>query len=288
MGTSVLNQLLKKEHDIWVLIKDTHNLEEYQHKSMHAMSGDASENGSWLGQLPQQLDIVINLIPPQVPARLSLNQAENEIATNMFNIGKNLLYAATRCQAKRFYQISDVHCYNNTGTVISEKSPLDRDSQNWGRLYMELIPYLQSQHNLKVTLFMHGLLYNSSGSTTPKIPLLAGKLPVVGNGSNLISLTHEEDLSSALVFALEKEFDQPVLNIVDDKPILQKEFIDLLSLRRNCSSFTVPAFLARPLIGEVLANTLCESIQVNNSELKSLGYWLKFPDIKAGLAAGAI
>ncbi|MDQ3098963.1 MAG: NAD(P)-dependent oxidoreductase [bacterium] len=288
LGSRVLELLLKKNHDIWVLIHDQSRLEEFQHKGVHAMVGNAEENGSWLGQLPEEIDITLNLIIPTIPARLSLKQVENEIAPLVFNIGKNVLYASQKTNAKRFYQIADVHCYQNSGIEITEKSLLNRDATDWGRIYMDMFPYLQNQKNMPVTFLMHGLLYDSAGNTRPELPRIAGRFPIVGNGANVLSLTHIEDLAAAISFVIDTNFSQQFLNIVDDKPIPQKDFLKLLALKNQIATVPLPTFLATPALGDILTNTLTTSIHVSNHELKSLGYWLKFPDISSGFAPGTI
>ncbi len=286
VGSRVLDILLKKNHDVYVLVHNPARLEEFQHKGVHALSGNAEENGSWLGQLPEELDYVINSIVPQLPARVSLKQIEETYAPLMFNITKNLLYAATKTKAKHFYQTADAHIYLNTGNVVNERTGFNRDAGNYGRLFMEMIPYVQSQKGIPVTVCVHGLIYDSTGNTIPEIPATAGRLPIVGGGENFMQLTHADDLAAGIVFAIEKNCEAPVLNIVDDKPVTQKEFIQILAMKRQQSTAPVPKFLATPLFGEVLTNTLSESLQVNNDDLKAMGYWLKFPDIRAGFALG--
>jgi NAD dependent epimerase/dehydratase family enzyme len=287
VGSRVLDILLKKNHDVWVLIHDPNRLEEFQHKSVHAMTGNAEENGSWLAQLPDKIDVTIDTITPQLLPRLSLKQVESTIAPLLFNIGKNISYAAGKTNCQRLYTLADVHCYINSGIEITEKSALNRDANDIGRLYMDILPYLQSQKNIAVTTLMHGIIYDSQGHTRPEIPKIAGKIPLIA-GNTLVALTHAEDLANAIVFAVESNFDQSFLNVVDDKPISQKEFLSYLALRNQTTTIPLPAFLASPMIGDIMTKTLSTSIQVKNQQLKSLGYWLKFPDIQAGFAPGTI
>lgn len=284
IGTKVVEILLQKKHEIWALVHNPEQIDYFQSKGVHTIVGNAEENGSWLGQLPEEIDYTLNLIIPSLPTRLSLKQIENQYAQYIFNIGKNVLYAATKTKSKRMFQLADVHSYVNSGIEITERSPFNRDSADIGKIYTDMIPYLQNSKDTLVTLVMHGLIYNSEGQTKPEIPVLAGRLPIVGHGENFLSLIHAEDLATAIVFLLESDYQKPVINIVDDLPISQKEFIHLLAAKRQLGSAIVPAFLAPTVVGEVLSNTLSTSIQVKNQELKSLGYWLKYPTIKAGIS----
>ncbi len=287
IGSLIVEQLLKKAHDVWVLLPDQSQLEEYQHMSVHAMVGNAAENGTWLSQLPDNLDFIVNAIFPNISVRLSLKQIENEGASHYFNVGKNLLYAAEKTGVKRMYQFAPLYCYTNTGVEITEKSILNRDTNTIGKLYMDLLPYLTNQ-KVQSTVLMHGLLYNFTGFTFPEIPRVAGRIPIIGGGENLLVLTHIVDLASACVFLLEKEIAEHFINVVDDKPLRQKEIMQRLGLKTQSGTVPLPKFAATPLLGDVLTSTLTESIQAKNNLLKSFGYWLKYPDMNAGFAASTI
>jgi len=96
-------------------------------------------------------------------------------------------------------------------------------------------------------LYGPGSVYAADGGFTEMIK--ARKLPIVGAGSSMFSLTHTRDAAMAILAALDKNV-SGALNIVDDEPVPGNVFLpayaEMVGAKRPQR---VPRWLARPLIG---------------------------------------
>ncbi|MDQ3238919.1 MAG: NAD-dependent epimerase/dehydratase family protein [bacterium] len=288
LGSYVRKLLLKNNHDTWLLLKDGQRLEEFQHQGFHVLVGQAQENGSWIDTLPEQIDYIINLIEPELETiRLTVSQAEKNLSPFMLNIAKNLTYIASKKQVKRIFQSARILNYTyNPNVWHSENSSFEKSPTNWGKFYSDAILYLQNNKQTPTTLALFGsVIYDTEKTFAKKtIPyLFKNQHPVIGSGENWLQLTHVDDAASALVHLLEIETVLPVVNIVDDKPITQKDFFNLLAIHEHGPKpIAIPIFLGKLLFGDIVSNSLSDSCRAKNALLKSTNYWLKFPDYQSG------
>lgn len=92
-----------------------------------------------------------------------------------------------------------------------------------------------------------GTAYDKDGSTTQAV--LAGKMPIVGDGRSFFSFTHTHDAATAIVAALDRNV-TGVLNVVDDHALPVGEWLPALAKRLGAPAPKhVPTFLARLAVG---------------------------------------
>jgi uncharacterized protein len=288
IGSRVRELLLKSGHDIWLLVRDVTKIEQFQHSGYHVLEGKADENGRWLNSLPEELDTIINLVKPDFPKiRITSADMEKIYSPFMLNVAKNITYIASKRNVKRIFQDARILNYPEFGGQwLTEKTGLNRSPANWGKLFSDSISFLQNFKQTPTTLLLFGgIIYSSEGVFANKtVPYMFGKqYAIIGKGDNWIQLTHVDDAAAAIAHLIEKNFSEPLINIVDDKPISQKEFFGLLSYQQHISKpIPVPQFIGKTLFGDIVSNSLSQSYRAKNDLLKSTGYWLKYPDYQAG------
>jgi nucleoside-diphosphate-sugar epimerase len=108
-------------------------------------------------------------------------------------------------------------------------------------------------------------------------------LPLVGGGTGYVSWVHVDDAASATVLALEHKA-TGVFNIVDDEPAPVSEWLPYLA---ECVGAKpprrVPAWLARPLAGEMAVGVMTQGRGFSNAKAKrELGWELRFPSWRQG------
>ncbi|GAA3603533.1 NAD(P)-dependent oxidoreductase [Nonomuraea rosea] len=92
-----------------------------------------------------------------------------------------------------------------------------------------------------------GSVYDQDGSTTRAV--LAGKMPIVGDGGSVMSFTDAHDAATAVVAALDRDV-SGVLNIVDDTPVKLSEWLPAYAAALGAPEpGHVPAWLARMIVG---------------------------------------
>jgi NAD dependent epimerase/dehydratase family enzyme len=259
-------------------------IDEYRKKSIHVIQGIPEENGPWIDTVPKDCDVIYNCYWP-----IQFLQKGNteKLAQDTLNTVKNIVYSANKLKVKKIIQPGTIHYYAGRGDVpFTEHAEQDKSPVGFGALFMPALNYLLAQKELDIKVLLFGsFLYDNTG-TLPSVPRLFNKISfVVDNGLNLIQLTHVEDAVSAMQFILDKQTPEKIINIVDNKPIRQADFIKLLARKYNSlGPISIPHITVTPVIGEALSLNLTQSLTAKNDLLKSLGYWLKYPDYQAGFA----
>ena len=108
-------------------------------------------------------------------------------------------------------------------------------------------------------------------------------LPLVGGGTGYVSWVHVDDAASATVLAVEQRANG-VFNIVDDEPAPVREWLPYLA---ECVKAKpprrVPAWLIRPLAGEMAVGIMTQGRGFSNAKAKrELGWSLRYPSWRQG------
>ena len=108
-------------------------------------------------------------------------------------------------------------------------------------------------------------------------------LPLVGGGTGYVSWVHVDDAASATVLAVEQQANG-VFNIVDDEPAPVSEWLPYLA---ECVGAKpprrVPAWLVRPLAGEMAVGIMTQGRGFSNAKAKrELGWSLRYPSWRQG------
>jgi nucleoside-diphosphate-sugar epimerase len=124
----------------------------------------------------------------------------------------------------------------------------------------------------------YGWLYGPGATDDLVEPVRKRQFPVVGGGTGYCSWVHLDDAASATVLALEHQ-SRGVFNIVDDEPAPASEWLPYLA---ECAGakppMRFPAWLARPLAGQVAVTMKTEGRGFSNARAKQrLGWTLRFP-----------
>ncbi|MCP2368044.1 nucleoside-diphosphate-sugar epimerase [Agromyces flavus] len=180
--------------------------------------------------------------------------ATNELRTRGTD---HLLAAAAEVGGVRFIAQSFTGWPNERtgGPVKTEEDPLDPTPTGPSRQTLAAIRYLES-----VTTEVGGLAVRYGGLYGPGQLLGRGgqivemvrarRLPVVGGGAGVWSFCHIEDAASATAAAVTRGA-PGAYNIVDDEPAPVSEWLpDLTGVLGAKPPLRIPAWVARPLLGE--------------------------------------
>ena len=112
-----------------------------------------------------------------------------------------------------------------------------------------------------------------------------GIAPILGNGKQVMSWIHIEDLVRMMIFALENENIRGIYNAVAPKPTTNKEF--MLALARSVKGkffvpMHAPSFAVRMVAGEVATEVL-KSTTVSSKKIEKEGFQFKYPVVKVAL-----
>jgi nucleoside-diphosphate-sugar epimerase len=129
----------------------------------------------------------------------------------------------------------------------------------------------------------YGWFYGPGATDDLVAPVRKRQFPVVGGGTGYCSWVHLDDAASATVLAVEQRA-KGVFNIVDDEPAPASEWLPYLA---SCAGakrpMRVPAWLARPLAGEVAVRMMTQGRGFTNAKAKTeLGWQLHYPSWRQG------
>jgi uncharacterized protein (TIGR01777 family) len=130
------------------------------------------------------------------------------------------------------------------------------------------------------------VLSNDGGALVEfKKPLKMGIAAILGNGKQMISWIHIEDLCRMFIHAIENPKLTGSFNAVAPNPVSNKKLTLTLAKLRRGSFFIpmhVPAFILKLMLGESSIEVL-KSTTVSSEKIKSTGFTFYYPSIDAAL-----
>ncbi|MFF6784275.1 NAD-dependent epimerase/dehydratase family protein [Streptomyces sp. NPDC012510] len=194
----------------------------------------------------------------------------------------HLIEAARAAGARRLVAQSIAFAAAPAGDpVLDEDAPLYVDAPDLGwastvRAVAELERLVSSSGLDGVvlrygTLYGPGTAYARTGATARSV--LAGRLPLPGGGSGIMSFLHVEDAVGAAVAAVESEA-TGVFHVTDDDPAPAAQWLPHFALAlTGPSPRTVPAALAPRLLGWFMAHQLTSAHGAANDRARTALGW---------------
>ncbi|WP_166872768.1 NAD(P)-dependent oxidoreductase [Salinibacterium sp. ZJ450] len=129
----------------------------------------------------------------------------------------------------------------------------------------------------------YGWFYGPGATDGLVEPVRKRQFPIVGGGTGYCSWVHLDDAASGTLLAVEQQA-RGVFNIVDDEPAPASEWLPYLAACAGAKRpMRVPAWLARPLAGEVATTMMTDGRGFSNAKAKrELGWKLRYPSWRQG------
>jgi uncharacterized protein len=131
------------------------------------------------------------------------------------------------------------------------------------------------------------VLSNEGGAYAEfKKPLTFGIAPVLGDGTQVISWIHIDDLVQIMITAIENEKMNGVYNAVAPNPVTNKEMIMAIAKQRSkfYLAVPVPSFALKLGLGEMSIEIL-KSTTVSANKIQEAGYKFSYPHITDAVTA---
>ncbi|HEY0677562.1 MAG TPA: TIGR01777 family oxidoreductase [Chitinophagaceae bacterium] len=116
-----------------------------------------------------------------------------------------------------------------------------------------------------------------------KKPLYAGVASILGNGKQIMSWIHIDDICRLYLFALENEEMNGIYNAVAHQPVSNKSFVLEFAKQMRGKYYLpvhVPAFVLKLVVGEMSIEVL-KSATVSNEKVRHAGFKFLYPTIQA-------
>ncbi|TDE27584.1 NAD(P)-dependent oxidoreductase [Actinomadura sp. 6K520] len=172
------------------------------------------------------------------------------------------------------------------GWVKTEQDPLDPMTGTPAEPGMAALAHVEDAVvRAGGAVLRYGWFYGPGATDDLVEPVRKRQFPVVGGGTGHCSWVHLDDAASATVLAVEQRA-AGVFNIVDDEPAPAAQWLPYLAERAGAKRpMRVPAWLARPLAGEVAVTMMTQGRGFSNGKAKrELGWRPRYPSWRAGFA----
>ena len=173
---------------------------------------------------------------------------------------------------------------------VQEFTEVDRATTdflgNTSRLWEESIEPVTSMGKRVVKLRLGIVLSNDGGAFVEfKKPIRFGIAGILGNGKQILSWIHIDDICRMFIYAIENENLAGSYNAVSPEPVSNKELIiKTAELKRNIFYIPVyvPTFFLKLILGERSIEVL-KGATVSCEKIKSEGFTFLYPSIDAAL-----
>lgn len=177
---------------------------------------------------------------------------------------------------------------NKQASSFTEEMPSHNDYLgNTCKAWEESIAPVTELGKRLVKLRIGIVLSNTGGALAEfKKPLKGGVAAILGNGQQMISWIHVQDLCNMFLFAIENPSMQGTFNAVAPNPVSNKELTLTLAKQKNGNwfiPFYVPAFLLKIILGEMSIEVL-KSATVSSRKVEQQGFKFTYPTIEQALA----
>jgi len=144
-----------------------------------------------------------------------------------------------------------------------------------------------TEHGIRLVKLRTGIALGKEGGAFKefKMPLKFGVAAILGNGKQIISWIHIDDLCRMYCEAIENNFLNGSYNAIAPEPVSQKKLILTLGQKLRNKFFIpiyMPAFLLKLFLGQRSIEIL-KSATVSCKKIKSTGFTFLYPTIEAAV-----
>lgn len=276
---SALAQILLKRGDTVYLFSSRGKSTLPDHKNLHSIQADTSEEGAWQEYLAG-CDAVINLAGRSV-FHLWSSAYKKKIMTSRILTTKNVVRAMGEGaillsgSAAGFYG-------NGGGDRLDESAPcgqgfLAQVCREW-----EEEAICAEAKGCRVVTMRFAVVLSCEGGAlaTMKTPYSLGLAGPLGHGRQYFPWIHIEDLLQALLFLLENSQIEGACNIVAPQAVQQREFARIVARGMGRPAFfPTPAFLVKSLLGE-FGSSLLNGQYVVPEKLLANGFLFRYGQLE--------
>ena len=139
----------------------------------------------------------------------------------------------------------------------------------------------------RIVKYRIGIVLSKEGGALKEFakPVRFGIAAILGNGKQIQSWIHIDDVCRMFIYALENEAVQGVYNAVAPRPVDNRTLIIDLAKKTKGSFYIsayVPSFIIKMLLGEFSTEVL-KSTTVSSEKIRRTGFQFIYPSIEAAL-----
>ncbi|MBI3309232.1 MAG: TIGR01777 family protein [Candidatus Melainabacteria bacterium] len=290
IGSPLLDELEKKQHEIVLLTKHPHAVSNLENKFITLQRWDRKTVGEWANHL-NGADAIINLCGENIAGNKWTKEQKEKLLHSRLDSTRALVNAIKEAEPKpkTLINASAVGYYGN----IEDEEIVD-ESHARGHGFLadvceswESIANEAKQYNVRVVLLRIGIVIEKSGGALqkmlPPFQMFAGG--PLGSGKQWVPWIHRDDVIGAILFALENENISGPVNVTAPNIVRNKDFCKALGKTIHRPSWApVPSFAVKMLLGD-MSEMVLTGQKAFPKKLKACGYKFKYENVEDALKA---
>ena len=289
VGSALTKQLIQSGHEVVIL---TRRGRRSDHPLIQYKSWDPSQN-----QLDETAirtaDYIVHLAGANVAEKRWTVNRKQEILESRVRSGEflveslkkipNRVKAVLGASAQGWYG-ADPLIPNPNPFVETDPAHLDflgSTCQSWEQSLQPL-----SSMGIRLIQLRIGIVLSTSGGALAEFikPVRLGISPILGNGKQVISWIHLDDLTRLIEWTLLNESVSGIYNAAAPNPVSNRSLMRVLSraYRRPFMPVPVPAFFLQLILGEMSIEVL-KSTTMSIAKIQQAGFSFQFPHIEEAL-----
>jgi len=297
IGSALTNELLNRHYDVIVL---TRSPEKYSNTSRLSYAKWDIEKQTIDGDAVTKADYIIHLAGEGVADKRWTLKRKRQIAESRIESSALLVKALRENvnNVKAVVSASGIGWYGSQSLTLpgekgTAKNPFDESDpatedflgttcKDWEASIDPVISF-----GKRLVKFRTGIVLSKEGGALKEFqkPLRFGIATILGNGKQIMSWIHIDDLVRLYIYAIEMERISGVYNAVAPHPVTNKKLIIQLAKTMRGKFYIpvfVPSFILRAVFGELSIEVL-KSAAVSCKKIKGEGYHFLYPSLIAAL-----
>lgn len=294
IGKNLINALLKLDHQITVIGRDTHKIKEAFGNKTAALSWQDLNSIS-----PDDFDIAINLAGENLGQKRWSHSVKNAIKSSRVYVTQQMTHWCSQSKLKKIhlYNASAVGVYGLQPTDSKNASPMTESTtvhvtdkndflaevgQAW-----EQAATAATDAGIALTLLRFGVVLKRNEGVLKKLApsYLCGLGSILGSGNQPFTWVHIDDLVAAIIFLINHPHITGPVNICAPQCVTQKQFAQQLTqVMHRPLLLTLPATFVKLIFGQMGEQLLLRGQNIYPQRLMELGYTFSYPTLQTALA----
>jgi nucleoside-diphosphate-sugar epimerase len=292
IGNELVRQAMNEGLSVSALVRSQDKAAAFASLGVQVVIGDAENPSNWIGKAAG-CDVIIDLLQPQLPGRISIQAIERIAAMRLAMTGGILTEPRRLPLGQRPLLLSvsglDDLAPDDRGNV-DDKAALQTELSGFARIGVPARRCIE-QSGIDAAYAYLGTVYGPGKAFETKIfpDLAAGRLRLPGTAANRMAVVHVEDAARALLHIAKLGVARTVKRsfvVADGKAATLVEF---MAFAAKClggpQPKSVPPALARIFAGKALFETITRDIAAHPKDLLDTGFRFKYPSYREGLPA---